>query len=57
MGISMPRRSAGALAGSGRMTCCARRQVLAARREPGVNPEVADRVLRRLEFRSLASLR
>ena len=35
----------------------ARREVLAARSEPGVDPEVADRVLRRLDVRSMASLR
>ena len=35
----------------------ARREVLAARTEPGVDPEVADRVLQRLDVRSLASLR
>jgi CPA1 family monovalent cation:H+ antiporter len=32
----------------------ARREVVAARAEPGVDPEVADRVLRRLDVRSLA---
>ncbi|WP_328306188.1 Na+/H+ antiporter [Actinomycetospora sp. NBC_00405] len=35
----------------------ARREVLAARSEPGVDPEVADRVLRRLDVRSMVSLR
>jgi monovalent cation/hydrogen antiporter len=35
----------------------ARREVLVARSEPGVDPEVADRVLRRLDVRSMASLR
>ena len=35
----------------------ARREVLAARSEPGVDPEVADRVLQRLDVRSMASLR
>jgi CPA1 family monovalent cation:H+ antiporter len=33
----------------------ARREVLAARSEPGVDPETADRVLQRLDVRSLAS--
>jgi CPA1 family monovalent cation:H+ antiporter len=32
----------------------ARREVVAARSEPGTDPEVADRVLRRLDVRSLA---
>jgi CPA1 family monovalent cation:H+ antiporter len=32
----------------------ARREVVAARGEPGTDPEVADRVLRRLDVRSLA---
>jgi CPA1 family monovalent cation:H+ antiporter len=35
----------------------ARREVLAARTEPGVDPEVADRVLQRLDVRSVATLR
>lgn len=35
----------------------ARREVLAARAEPGVDPEVADRVLQRLDVRSLATSR
>ena len=35
----------------------ARREVLAARSEPGVDPEVADRVLQRFDVRSMASLR
>ena len=35
----------------------ARREVLAARAEPGVDPEVADRVLRRLDVRTSAMAR
>ena len=35
----------------------ARREVLAARSEAGADPEIADRVLRRLDVRSMASLR
>ncbi|GLZ49366.1 Na+/H+ antiporter [Actinomycetospora sp. NBRC 106375] len=35
----------------------ARREVLAARTEPGIDPEVADRVLQRLDVRSVASSR
>jgi CPA1 family monovalent cation:H+ antiporter len=31
----------------------ARAEVLAARREPGVDPEAADRVLRRLDLRTV----
>lgn len=37
----------------GEMLSAARHEVMAARSEPGANPEVVDRVLRHLDVRSL----
>ena len=37
----------------GEMLCAARHEVLAARSEPGADPEIVDRVLRHLDVRSL----
>ncbi|MGR6969883.1 Na+/H+ antiporter [Streptomyces cynarae] len=41
----------------GEMLSAARHEVLAARSEPGADPEIVDRVLRHLDVRSLRSLR